>query len=349
MKKLLSLLGAVSLTATASLAVVACTNWTNYNNFENWVNETKVQYKGDTGEVVTKGSSAVIYIGAKDNASSLSFQAAVEEFLDPTGHDFNTGLKNLSTDNEDLGWNIKAASGALKNGYSDSTTWSTATVKKQTPKKKKAYWEKTKINEDQKYVVTKDKLEEKVTFNSIILDEMSQLWTSKPMKKIVSDVIEENIAKSLLSSNSNANADNKVVTENVNTILASLTDTKGPIFLTIRNGVITGFVNGFELFYEFNQGDSKAIDETLGTIEEAKEKRKTSLINLLSAIEKELNSNIEDHLLYNGSPTLNANPTGKAVFTTWDEGSSNFDKDKQTKPRPYQYSLSNQYLNNFKK
>ncbi|AUF83491.1 hypothetical protein CXP39_01625 [Mesoplasma syrphidae] len=345
MKKLLSLLGAISLTATASLAVVSCTNWTDYNNFTSWINETKVQYKGNTAEVTKKGTSAVIYIGSKDNASSLSFQAAVEEFLDPKGHDFNTGLKNLSQSNEELGWDIKVASGETKNTNDDSATdWGTASVKKEKPKKKSAYWSRTAINEDQKYVVDKQKLDGKVSFKSIILDEMSDLWTSKSMKKIVNDVIEENIARSLFSSNSTS--ESKAITENVNKILLTLTNVKGPVFLTVRNGVITGFVNGFELFYEFNQGESKAIDDTI-LPKEGKEKRKNALQRLLSAITEELNSNIEDHLIHKDSPTLYGMQTGKDIFTTWDEGSSNFDKDKKTKPRPYQYNLSENYLNSF--
>lgn len=81
MKKVLAILASLGLTTTAGLSVVACgKSNTQFNNFMSYVNETKGSYD-DQGQPKTKSSASVIYIGAKDNGSSQSFEYALTKIF----------------------------------------------------------------------------------------------------------------------------------------------------------------------------------------------------------------------------------------------------------------------------
>jgi len=68
MKKLLSLMAVLTVVSAASTLAVSCssTSTEQYKKFESYVNESK-------------NSTVVVYIGADDNNSSISFQKGLEE------------------------------------------------------------------------------------------------------------------------------------------------------------------------------------------------------------------------------------------------------------------------------
>lgn len=78
MKRLLAILGSLSLTAVATSTVISCKkNNEKSNEFRNYVNQTKGTYDQESNPL-TKSSMGLIYVGAKDNASSKSFEYALE-------------------------------------------------------------------------------------------------------------------------------------------------------------------------------------------------------------------------------------------------------------------------------
>ncbi|ATZ16495.1 hypothetical protein JN01_0716 [Entomoplasma freundtii] len=79
MKKILTVLGSLVLTTTSATLVVSCgSKNTEFNQLMKVVNNTKGTYDNNNFPN-QKSSASVIYLGAKDNAASQSFEAALKQ------------------------------------------------------------------------------------------------------------------------------------------------------------------------------------------------------------------------------------------------------------------------------
>ncbi|WP_026389531.1 lipoprotein [[Acholeplasma] multilocale] len=349
MKKLLAILGAVGLTATAGLAVVACSDSSDkdFKKVQSWIEDTKVQYKD--GKVTKKGSSMVLYIGAKDNNSSLSFESAIKEFVG-AGSDLQTNLDVLSkitNPNEGTTKTTKA--------WSDIYTgWSSQLGNPSTPNqeiawnqtnevkwnKDKSLWQLSDTSQEGKYIgynTEVEAMDTNVNFKALTIKEIADLFKSGSTKSLLSDYVKKTVAQTLYTSNQASAGDVKAkeITEQVDAIVNKLSSKTGPMFLIIKNGVLTGMVNGFETFMEFNKNTDKSIDGQKGiSKEEAKAIREESLITLFKNIAKEFNGSIVDSIV-NGQRinlTVNSdqsdNETGTTYkWQTWDKGVTNDEDD----------------------
>lgn len=121
MKKLLIVLGSFTLVSSASLTVISCKTKDNklYNQLSQLIGRTRGTYD-DSGNPLTKSGASVIYLGARDNASSQSFEAALKNTFN---NDLPAAVRELSAP-----WATVKSSNVIQfnaqNAVLDTNTWS---------------------------------------------------------------------------------------------------------------------------------------------------------------------------------------------------------------------------------
>lgn len=348
MKKLLIILGAVSLTATPSLVVVSCSSKTTveYNQFIELADATRPTFD-ENGNVVKKGSTLIYYMGGSNNYSSLSFEHALKKATKKDN--INEAFIELNNSTTLTG---SAAGQEFKKLGASYTLGSDAGIKdvKVEYNKKKSRWEYvSKSNNDIfSTEVNKNTMGDDINIAGFQTSKASELWTNKTSKKILSDWITPSIARmtyeiSLDIDNETINESTLKVNKNkifeeaktkINAESSKISEARGPIFLIIRNGELIGYLNGYTLY---NEANNVVLEKDLNAfINKGRSYKENDLKNfftlwkatipfqdlglnntgLLNNVYKEAESNFS----YNESDKNNAY---KSFIEKWDNGDTN--------------------------
>ncbi|UWD35220.1 lipoprotein [Mycoplasma cottewii] len=259
MKKILSLLSTVSIIATSSSLVVSCGAATReFNQFNKYVEESK-------------NKTLIVYLGAKNNNSSLSFEDGLQEVTDSKSFQdaiskINNGSgqstnKFISAFHNNLNWEVTKG-----NDGNPTDNLLKVDVKKEKSKDKesketKEYWVRTtKIGDNTSKLF--QNMTNEVKFESIIYDKIQNTWDGGVRKKILDDYLIPNLAKQIYGINKDTDNKNKEqVTNTVSTLTESVKNLEGPLFMVLRDGMFYGMISGFEVFTNREEKDkSKCID-----------------------------------------------------------------------------------------
>ncbi|AVN64440.1 MULTISPECIES: lipoprotein [Mesoplasma] len=273
MKKLIALLGAVTLTASSASLVVACGNTTvpAYDNFAKLANATRPTLNEDGG-IEQKGSTLVYYIGAEDNLSSLSFEYALKKSV---GLEESASLDDTFDKLNESNSSTNGFAGAFKGigdvlGSSDTNGKDGNQLEETnvTYNKKKDLWyfeNKTNLMTFS-YEATGTEIE----MHGTTVDTVGDLWTDKATKKILNDWIKPSIARMVYANidkdswdKTNDKDQIKKVNEEINSRTEAIKNSKGPLFLIIRNGEFIGYLEGFEAYNEVTKsGDNPDLGKS---------------------------------------------------------------------------------------
>ncbi|AVN60390.1 hypothetical protein CG007_02010 [Mesoplasma entomophilum] len=270
MKKLIALLGAVTLTASSASLVVSCGNSSvpAYDNFSKLADATRPTLNED-GEMQKNGSTLVYYIGAQDNLSSLSFEYALKEAtkvgkdasLDEAFAKLNEA--NASDDNT-FGGNFKNIGNVFEtnDAYGQDGNLAQTNV---TYNKKQNLWYFE--SQTELFTFSQQATSTKIEMHGTTVETVGDLWTDKATKKILNDWIKPSVARMVYSASDNTSWDKtkdkekiKKVNEEINSRVEAIKNSKGPLFLIIRNGEFVGFLQGYEAYQDlWKSGDNTTI------------------------------------------------------------------------------------------
>ncbi|PPE06278.1 lipoprotein [Mesoplasma corruscae] len=340
MKKLLIILGALTLTATPSLVVVSCSNNVaeTVNQFIELADGTRPTFKG-VNEIDKKGSTLVYYIGGADNYSSLSFEYALKQA---------TNTENLTDAFAVLNNGTDASTGPVK-AFKDlgklTSLGNDAGIQEVSTKWNKSNSRHEFINKTENVIFSKEALGTDIKIAGYQASSIDNLWTSKVTKKILSDWLTPSIARMTyditLETNNQKLAEANTKTKKnelfdgaqtlIETKVKELSESKGPIFLIIRNGELIGYLNGYTVYNEVdkvilqkdqdafkNKGrsyDSKDIENMFKTWNETL---------AFSNVESNNKSILQDIYKKEGTSKFSFNDSGlepyKKLIDKWDEG-----------------------------
>ncbi|EOA07373.1 Hypothetical protein, predicted lipoprotein [Mycoplasma yeatsii 13926] len=258
MKKILSLLSTVSIIATSASLVVSCGAATKeFNQFNKYVEESK-------------NKTLIVYLGAKNNNSSLSFEDGLQEVTNSNSFSeaiskINNGSgqstnKFISAFHNNLKWNVTSG-----NDGNPTDNLYKVDVKKEKSKDKdnketKEYWITTTRIGDNTSKLFQD-MNDEVKFESIIYDKVQNQWKGGVRKKILDDYLIPNLAKQIYGIKGIDNKNKEQVTNTVSTLTESVKSLEGPLFMVLRDGMFYGMISGFEVFTNREEKDkSKCID-----------------------------------------------------------------------------------------
>ncbi|WP_031543136.1 lipoprotein [Mesoplasma photuris] len=331
MRKLIAILGAITLSAATTSTVMACssdkTDSRTFDQVENWINSTKATFNAD-GTVNEKASHMILYIGAKDNASAKSFERMLAKTvgLDPTASIKTISEKINSTNNETLK-ELLRTDVILDKEY--DTSQGIYNVKwdedKGTWKTDGALNNSISLSGVGPNKQVEGYLEPKIEFQGINIEKSSDLWNEGATAEILNWLVEESIARVFLSQKKETGSqDWKTELEPfIDTIKEKVKELKGPVFLIIKNGTITGATSGFATTQE-------GLTDLIG------DKDPSRVANLKSEDDDLINDQFEKWIddvrsNYYNKETGNFEETAQATFTKFNSG-----KIQSTTPVAYQ-------------
>lgn len=261
MKKLLSILAVVGLTATSASAVVSCSssdkgvdNKTNapsnkYSDFESWVADSK------------KGNTELVFVGGRTDSDSLSWLAAREYAVNKNVDvsDYKKLIDKSHVDQVDAGFS------AYAQDYKRSKLQDEFKLAKEADTLAPNY-----SPEMQNYFWGESSEPKTVELHSILVDDISKFWTegigsTGIIDKFITDQATEinnfyhsdswnNKPISIPAGSKNKPEDVKKaeVKATVAAITKTLTASKGPFFLVINNGRLAGITDGYKNYAKFN-------------------------------------------------------------------------------------------------
>lgn len=273
MKKLITLLGAITLSASSATAVVACSSDSidAYTNFAKFADATRPTFD-ENGNTVKAGSTLVYYLGAEDNLSSLSFEYAIK-VASGVGKEasmseaFNK-INNVSSSNNTFIDDFKQIGKTLKtnNEFASDNEFVQTEVKYS--KKDKLWYFKSQSKNG--FTFSNDATSEKIELQGSTVETVGDLWTNKATKKILTDWIEPSIARMVYSNTQETSWDKtkdkieiKTLNEQIEARTNAIKSSKGPLFLIVRNGEFIGYFEGFNVYNEvFKSGEDNSSLKT---------------------------------------------------------------------------------------
>ncbi|ATZ17175.1 hypothetical protein ELUMI_v1c04510 [Williamsoniiplasma luminosum] len=339
MKKLLSFISTITIVGSAALTVVSCS--------------------GDESQAIvklierSKNSASVIYLGAKDNQSSRSFEYGLKQVLGVNSMDeaskqlsasFNvdpTGATELKADNElFLNWQT-----AFKQEWKN-TDLSEANVNLDT--KSKEYGKISDLKKDSK-LFSKPKGATNFFFDYISYDKTEDL--TKATTKLTDEYIRNDLMTQLASfefSNKEAENARDALSKRTADIKKAVDDiktniTKGPIFLVVKNGHIVSINNGWFTYVEPNLKNTPKGEPPADLLGQYKK----FIESIGEIMGKDLNNNAFGEIFKKNSSNITnlikviTNDVSKSLANGgWDQGAVNWDTKKDqptnfpTKPDP---------------
>ncbi|ATZ18066.1 hypothetical protein [Mesoplasma melaleucae] len=272
MKKMITLLGAATLSVSSATAVVGCSNNSvaAYNNFAKFANATKPTFD-EEGKVTKQGSTLIYYIGAEDNLSSLSFEYAMKvasgvgetATLDEAFNKINDAASSNTfiNDFKQIGETLKTND---KTGADDQLA---QTEVKYNKKKSLWYFE----SQSNGFSFSNGANSNKIEIQGSTVETVGDLWTDKGTKKILNDWIKPSVARMVYSETQQDSWDKtkdktKIETLNkeINDRVDAIKSSKGPLFLIVRNGEFIGYLEGFNVYNEVfvNGEDNSSLKPT---------------------------------------------------------------------------------------
>ncbi|ATG97473.1 lipoprotein [Mesoplasma lactucae] len=250
MKKLLSILAAIGITATASTSVVACSKKDGQD-----ASATFKDYQGWKEEAKNNRDISVIFVGGRQNSDSLSFLAALETW---TGNGSLTPTDVLKKDNYEAATkaisNVTSSSGdkvyetEVKKIIQGSSWWPPLSDHVENTKK----W----FDMEDSNTTTKG-----LSVNAILVNDITKFWSSSLGSDIKSDIYKDinDFADMLIKDEPTANegSADEATNKNAKSQRESNLDTqfnnaKGPFFIIMRNGKICGLSSGYVNYDEFS-------------------------------------------------------------------------------------------------
>ncbi|ATZ18681.1 hypothetical protein ESOMN_v1c02990 [Williamsoniiplasma somnilux] len=257
MKKMLSILGVIGLTATAGFSVVACgTSNSEFDNIMNFINATRGHFDEEGNPIIGKeAATSILYIGAKDSTNSKSFEFALT-------HNTKLKVSSLEKANEELN-NSNSGWATLKNPDKDQMTMETEAIINTDTNSEKYGEVKEKSKIPLYGMKNKDNsLSEKLSFNSLILESWEQFGNSNTFSKLINDYLKTDILVQYQSLN---NTSVGPTGQNAKTAMEEIIKKieeqfkKGPLFLIFTNGHFTGLVNGWKDYYKTTEPINKEL------------------------------------------------------------------------------------------
>ncbi|AGJ90769.1 hypothetical protein [Mycoplasma putrefaciens] len=308
MKKMLSLLTTITVIGATSSFVLSCqSSKQEYKMFEQYLNESK-------------NKTLILYLGAKNNNSSISFEEGLKEI---------TGAQNFSEAINKVNTTQTSDSNSFISQFKSRLSWNVTTnptnnlievnVKKEKlyskqESKYNEYWIRTDKKEqrnDNKRVLYQN-MQNEVLLKGISYNRIQDQWESGITKKIIDDWLMPNLAKQFYGYGN----DQKItlerittVTEKVNNIANKVKELKGPIFMVLRDGMFYGAMNGFETFANYSKKESeKTIDSNTDKKLSKQIRDKVFAADLINHLVKTITQ-------YNSTELYNRSETDLAVFS----------------------------------
>ncbi|MDQ0567929.1 lipoprotein [Mycoplasma yeatsii] len=310
MKKILSLLSTVSIIATSASLVVSCGAATKeFNQFNKYVEESK-------------NKTLIVYLGAKNNNSSLSFEDGLQEVTNSNSFSeaiskINNGSaqstnKFISAFHNNLNWDVTKG-----NDGNPTDNLYKVDVKKEKSKDKdnketKEYWVRTtKIGDNTSKLF--QGMTNEVRLESIIYDKIQNNWGGGVRKKILDDYLIPNLAKQFYGWGKDpSNKEREDVTTSVSVLTESVKALEGPLFMVLRDGMFYGMISGFETFTKREEKDKTKCIDSNTNLSDAKRVREDVFNNkFIDALKSSiLNYNIQN--IYNSK--ANSDEVEKTIF-----------------------------------
>ncbi|ATI73343.1 lipoprotein [Mesoplasma florum] len=349
MKKLIALLGAVTLTASSASLVVACGNTTvpEYDNFAKLANATRPTLN-DNNEIEQKGSTLVYYIGAEDNLSSLSFEYALKKSV---GLDESASLEDAFEKLNESNSSTNDFAGKFK-GIGDTFTANNVNgddalrlvETNVTYNKKKDLWYFE--NQTDLSTFSAEATGTKIEMHGTTVDTVGDLWTDKATKKILNDWIKPSIARMVYANidKHNQSWDKtkdkeqiKKVNDEINSRTEAIKNSKGPLFLIIRNGEFVGYLEGFEAY---NQVKKDGDNPDLGKSDYKENDLINNFINGMQSVVHTKDIMTKTYKSDNTNYNLNSTASNQWKWQNWDNWVIRDSKTSSESGESYSYNLN---------